>query len=93
MTCSSILFDAEEKHKNTQNTKGVALFICPFVAEEKHKNTQNTKGVAPVLFGPHHTFTTKPKKYKKINPTKQVFSIAFLHIYTRVLKSTKIHNG
>ena len=71
MTCSSIFFDAEEKHKNTQNTKRVA----------------------PVLCGPHHTFTTKPKKYKKINPTKQVFSIAFLHIYTRVLKSTKIHNG
>ena len=56
------------RRKNTKTHKTHALFICPFEAEEKHKNTQNTKGVAPVLFGPHHTFTTKPKKYKKLNP-------------------------
>ena len=32
----------KKKHKNTQNTKGVTLFICPFEAKKKHKNTQNT---------------------------------------------------
>ena len=58
------------RRKNTKTHKTHALFICPFEAEEKHKNTQNTKGVAPVLFGPHHTFTTKPKKYKKTKPKK-----------------------
>ena len=52
--------DLRKKHKNTQNTKGVTLFICPFEAEKKkHKNTQNTKAVAPLLFGPHHTLTKK----------------------------------
>ena len=92
MTCSSIFFDAEEKHKNTQNTKGVVLCICPFVAEEKHKNTQNTKRVAPVLFGPHHTLTTKPKKYKKNKPNKtspQYCLLAHLHQGVKKYKNTQ----
>ena len=32
--------DLRKKHKNTQNTKGVTLFICPFEAE---KNTKTRK--------------------------------------------------
>ena len=34
--------DLRKKHKNTQNTKGVTLFICPFEAEKK---TQKHLGV------------------------------------------------
>ena len=87
-----LFFYAEEKHKNTQNTKGVALCICPLVAEEKHKNTQNTKRVAPVLFGPHHTLTTKPKKYKKNKPNKtspQYCLLAHLHQGVKKYKNTQ----
>ena len=65
MTCSSIFFYAEEKHKNTQNTKGVALCICPFVAEEKHKNTQNTKRIPCAVWASPHAYNKTQKIQKK----------------------------
>ena len=92
MTCSSIFFMLKKNTKTRKIKKGVSLCICPFVAEEKYKNTQNTKRVPCAVWASPHAYN-KTQKIKKINPTKQVLSIVFLHIYNRVLKSTKIHNG
>ena len=83
--------DLKKKHKNTQNTWPVHLFFLMLKKNTKTRKIQ--RGLPLCCLGLTTLLHLNPKNTKEINPTKQVFSIAFLHIYTRVLKSTKIHNG
>ena len=84
-------FYVEERHKNTQNKKGgcpVHLSFCSWRKIQKHAKY---KEGSLCCLGLTTRLQKNPNNTKKINPTKQVLSIVFLHIYTRVLKSTKIH--
>ena len=79
---------SEEKiQKHTKHMTCSSIF---FMLKKNTKTRKIQRGF-PVLFGPHHTLTKKPKKYKKNKPNKtspQYCLLAHLHQGVKKYKNT-----